>query len=60
MVPDLKLLQKGLKVLEAVAKKFEFHLDLTHYNIGGENYKATGQVLSEDVIESLEKQMPFI
>jgi 3-isopropylmalate dehydrogenase len=50
-----EVVAEGLKVLEAVAKKFEFHLDLTHYNIGGENYKATGQVLSEDVLESLGK-----
>jgi len=50
-----EVVAEGLKVLEAVAKKFEFRLNFTHYNIGGENYKATGQILPDEVIEALEK-----
>ncbi len=44
---------EGVKVLETVADKCGFNLLFSHYNIGGEHFKATGEILPEDVIESL-------
>ena len=44
---------EGVKVLETVADKCGFNLNFNHYNIGGEHFKATGEILPEDVIESL-------
>lgn len=44
---------EGVKVLEAVAEKCGFKFKFNHYNIGGEHFKATGEILPEDVIESL-------
>lgn len=50
-----EVVAEGIKVLEAVSKKCGFSLNFTHYMIGGENYKARGEILPDDVIESLGK-----
>ena len=39
---------EGVKVLETVAEKCGFKLNFNHYNIGGEHFKATGEILPED------------
>ena len=44
---------EGDKVLKTVAEKCGFKLNFNHYNIGGEHFKATGEILPEGVIESL-------
>ena len=46
---------EGIKVLEAVAKKFEFLIDFTHYDLGGERYKATGEIFPDTDAEGLAK-----
>ncbi len=48
-----EVVAEGIKVLEAVAGKCGFNMNFTHYNLGGEHYKATGEILPETVIESL-------
>jgi 3-isopropylmalate dehydrogenase len=50
-----EVVAEGIKVLEAVAKKCSFNFNFTHYMIGGEKYKATGEILPDDVLESLGK-----
>ncbi|MFO8082791.1 MAG: 3-isopropylmalate dehydrogenase [Desulfobacterales bacterium] len=50
-----EVVAEGIKVLEAVAKKCGFNFNFTHYMIGGEKYKATGEILPDDVLESLGK-----
>jgi len=43
----------GLKVLEAAQDKFGFKLDPVHYDLGGERYLRSGEVLPESVLEEL-------
>jgi 3-isopropylmalate dehydrogenase len=46
---------EALKVLKAAAHKFDFKLDLTTYDFGGERYKRTGETISESGIEELRR-----
>ncbi len=48
-----EVVSEGIKVLETVADKCGFSLNFTHYNLGGEHYMATGEILSDKVLESL-------
>ena len=48
-----EVVTEGIKVLETVAEKCGFRLNFTHYRLGGEHYKATGEILPENVFESL-------
>jgi len=49
--PEVAL--EGIKVLETVAEKGGFKLNFTHYNLGGEHYKATGEIIPDGVLEPL-------
>ncbi len=44
------------KVLDAAARKFGFKLERTRYDIGGERYKRTGEVLPDSVLAELRTQ----
>jgi len=46
---------EGLKVLKASANKFNFTMDFTEYDWGGDRYLATGEVLPEDASETLKQ-----
>lgn len=46
---------EGVKVLKAAAKKFNFNLDLTDFNYGGDRYLRTGEVLPDNAVEELTK-----
>ncbi|MGZ3634647.1 MAG: 3-isopropylmalate dehydrogenase [Syntrophales bacterium] len=48
-----EVIAEGLKVLKAAAAKYGFKLDLSHYDLGGERYKRTGEILSDETIEEL-------
>jgi 3-isopropylmalate dehydrogenase len=48
-----EVVAEGIKVLQALADEFNFGLNFTHYDIGGEHYKATGEILSEHILESI-------
>ncbi len=50
-----EVIAEGLKVLKAASAKFDFQLDLTHYDLGGERYMRTGEVLSDGILEELKK-----
>ncbi|MBW1940060.1 MAG: 3-isopropylmalate dehydrogenase [Deltaproteobacteria bacterium] len=47
-----EVVAEGIKVLETVEKKSEFKFNFKYYNIGGEHYKATGEILPDNVIQS--------
>ncbi len=48
-----EVIAEGIKILKAASEKYGFNLKFTHYEVGGDYYKATGQVLPDDVLNSL-------
>jgi 3-isopropylmalate dehydrogenase len=48
-----EVVREGLKVLEAVNKKFDIKMDFTHFDFGGERYLRTGEVLPESAVSDL-------
>jgi 3-isopropylmalate dehydrogenase len=48
-----EVVREGLKVLEAAQAKFGFRLDLEHYDLGGERYMSTGDILPDTVLAEL-------
>jgi 3-isopropylmalate dehydrogenase len=48
-----EVLAEGVKVLRAAAQKFDFKMDLTNFDFGGERYKRTGEILPDSAIEEL-------
>ena len=48
-----EVVREGLKVLDAAQAKFGFKLDLEHYDLGGERYMSTGDILPDSVLEEL-------
>ena len=56
-----EVVAEGIKVLEATAAKCNFDYHFTTYDIGGEHYLATGETISDQVLESLaEKDAIFL
>jgi 3-isopropylmalate dehydrogenase len=50
-----EVLNEGVKVIEAAAKKNGFSLNFTKYDLGGERYKKTGEVLPDSVVSEFKK-----
>ena len=48
-----EVLAEGTKVLQAACQKFGFTMRFTKYDLGGERYKRTGEVLPDSVINEL-------
>jgi len=48
-----EVVREGLKVLEAVAQKKNIPYELINYDLGGERYKKTGELLPESVVSEL-------
>ncbi|MEI8172283.1 MAG: 3-isopropylmalate dehydrogenase [Deltaproteobacteria bacterium] len=48
-----EVIAEGLKVLKAASTKFGFELDLHPYDLGGERYKRTGEIMSDETLEEL-------
>jgi 3-isopropylmalate dehydrogenase len=48
-----EVVREGLKVLDAVAEKTNFKYEKIMYDLGGERYKKTGEILPESVLEEL-------
>jgi 3-isopropylmalate dehydrogenase len=46
---------EGVKVLTAATSKFDFNLELTHFDYGGDRYIRTGEVLPDNAVEELNK-----
>lgn len=47
--------REGVKIIDAVSKKHGFKIDWVDYDLGGERYKKTGEVLPESVIGEFKK-----
>jgi len=50
-----EVVKEAIKVLDVAAKKFDLKLNYTNYDIGGERYLRTGEVLPDSVIAELRK-----
>jgi 3-isopropylmalate dehydrogenase len=48
-----EVVREGLKVLEAAQQACGFKLDLAHYDLGGDRYLSTGDILPDSVLEEL-------
>jgi len=48
-----EVVREGRKVLEAAAQKGSFKINWVEYDLGGERYKATGEVLPDSVLAEL-------
>ncbi|MEX0683665.1 MAG: 3-isopropylmalate dehydrogenase [Dehalococcoidia bacterium] len=48
-----EVVREGLKVLEAAAAATGFRYDLEHYDLGGERYLSTGDILPDSALEEL-------
>jgi len=46
---------EAVKVLKVAADKFNFKVDLTEFDFGGERYKRTGETLPDSAVEELRK-----
>lgn len=50
-----EVVREGLKVLSAVGRKFKIKLEYVNYDLGGERYKKTGEILPDSVLAELRK-----
>ena len=48
-----EVVAEGIKVLDAAALKFGFSVDYQRYALGGDHYRATGEILNDDTLDSL-------
>lgn len=48
-----EVVEESIKVLKAVSKKHDFDMELEYYDLGGERYLKTGEVLSDDDIAKI-------
>jgi 3-isopropylmalate dehydrogenase len=48
-----EVLREGIKVLEAAARQDGFELRFTPYSLGGEHYKSTGEILTDETLAAL-------
>jgi len=54
-----EVIREGMKVLDAAAHKFGFTINWIPYDLGGERYKRTGEILPEGALSEL-KQLDAI
>ncbi|MDR3553179.1 MAG: 3-isopropylmalate dehydrogenase [Syntrophobacteraceae bacterium] len=50
-----EVVREALKALDAAAQKTGFTTEKTHYDLGGERYLKTGEILPEETLEELRK-----
>jgi len=50
-----EVVAEGLKVLKAVSEKFNFEYQLVHYDLSGERYLKTGEILPDSILKELKK-----
>lgn len=50
-----EVVAEGIKILNTVAAKTGIEFNFTDYDIGGERYKRTGEILPDDTLEALGK-----
>jgi 3-isopropylmalate dehydrogenase len=49
----LEQVTEGIKVLKAAQQKFNFQMETVHYDLGGERYLRSGEILPESVLDEL-------
>ena len=50
-----EVVREGIKVLDAAAAKFNFKLDYTNFDFGGDRYLKTGEVLPDSAVNELKQ-----
>jgi len=50
-----EVVREGLKVLEAAGQKYGFKYELVDYDLGGDRYLKTGEILPDSVIKELKQ-----
>lgn len=50
-----EVVREAIKVLDAAAPKFQIKLNYTYYDLGGDRYLRTGEILPDSVLEELRK-----
>jgi 3-isopropylmalate dehydrogenase len=50
-----EVIREGRKALEVAARKYGFKIEWVDYDLGGERYKKTGEILPESVVTELKK-----
>jgi 3-isopropylmalate dehydrogenase len=50
-----EVVAEGIKILKVVSEKIGFSLIFNHYDLGGEHYMASGEILPDKILESLSK-----
>jgi 3-isopropylmalate dehydrogenase len=50
-----EVVREAVKVLDATAQKFKLKLNYTHYDLGGERYLRTGEILPDSVLGELRR-----
>jgi 3-isopropylmalate dehydrogenase len=50
-----EVVAEGIKVLKTVSEKFGFSLNFNHYDLGGEHYMASGEILPDNTLDLLSK-----
>jgi 3-isopropylmalate dehydrogenase len=48
-----EVVREGIKVLNAAASKYDFKLELTNFDYGGDRYLSTGEILPEGAADEL-------
>ena len=48
-----EVVAEGIKVLDAVGRKCGFNLNYVYYRIGGDHYLKTGEIISDETIQSI-------
>jgi 3-isopropylmalate dehydrogenase len=51
-----EVVAEGIKVLDAVSRKFGFSLKYTTYDVGGERYLKTGETMTDGILAELKDQ----
>ena len=51
-----EVIVEGKKVLDAASKKFGFGLQYTHYDVGGDRYLKTGELLPDSILSEFKAQ----
>ena len=50
-----EVIAEGIKVMEVVADKFDLKFDWQYYDLGGERYLKTGEILPDSALDELSK-----
>ena len=55
-----EVVREGVKVLEAASKNFGFSIELEHFDLGGDRYIRTGEILPQNEIEKIKSKTAIL